>query len=221
MKRIRTSEFVINTQIGAGYESSGGFKDAFSRIMGKVSAQSDAMILKAAWLDTKLGPMLCIADDKGLYLLEFMDRRGLEPEVERFKKRAKAAIILGETSITRQTIKEINAYFKGKLDDFTVPLHLIGSDFQMQVWHELIKIPIGETRAYSDIAKTIKQPKAFRAVARANSTNQIAIIIPCHRVINANGKLGGYAGGVHRKQWLLQHEQSKTQTKCAGTEVKQ
>jgi len=206
MKQIKSGESIINAQLEAGYESSSGFGDAFSRIMGDVPTKTKALMLKATWLDTPLGSMLCVADDAELYLLEFIDRCGLELEIVRLRKRLKAAIISGETSITQQTKQEIDGYFKGDFKAFTVPLHLVGSDFQKQVWDELMKIPLGETRAYADIAKAIKRPKAFRAVARANGTNQIAIIIPCHRVINTNGNIGGYAGGVNRKQWLLQHE---------------
>lgn len=84
---------------------------------------------------------------------------------------------------------------------------MIGSSFQMRVWEELEKIPFGQTRSYQEIATAIGRPTACRAVARANSTNQLAIIIPCHRVINSSGALGGYAGGLSRKQWMLKHEQ--------------
>ena len=208
MKQIRAGQSVINTQLDTGYESSSGFRDAFSRIMGNAPTKAETKLLKASWLDTKLGPMLCITDDEGLYLLEFVDRRGLELEVERLRKRLKAAIVPGDTQITQLANKEINQYFVGKLTNFKTPLHFIGSDFQKQVWGVLQQIPVGQTRAYSDIAKAIEQPKAFRAVARANGANQLAIIIPCHRVINANGELGGYGGGVHRKQWLLEHERT-------------
>jgi len=164
------------------------------------------MRLKSTLLATKLGSMLCIADDEKLYLLEFVDREGLEAKQARLSKQLKATITPGETTISKQTKKEIDAYFDGDLKQFTVPLQLIGSDFQKQVWHALSKIPLGETRAYAEIATALKRPKAYRAVAKANSTNPIAIIIPCHRVINSNGELGGYAGGIDRKQWLLQHE---------------
>ncbi len=208
MKQIRQGESIINTQVDMGYESSSGFRDAFSRIMGDAPAKFNAVTLKASWLDTPLGPMLCITDDEGLYLLEFVDRRGLEREVERLRKRLKAAIIPGETLVTQQVNSELDDYFMGKFNGFNTPLHLIGSNFQQSVWKQLQKIPLGETRSYSEMAQLMGQPKAFRAVARANGTNQIAIVIPCHRVINANGKLAGYGGGLQRKQWLLEHEKS-------------
>lgn len=211
IKQIRSGNAVINAQIDAGYESSSGFRDAFSRIMGSAPTQSNHLVLKAAWIDTKLGPMIAIADDEGLYLLEFADRRGLEHEIERLRKKMKAAIIPGETKVIKQIEIELMNYFDGKQCEFKTPLVLIGSPFQKNVWKVLQKIPPGETRSYLDIANAIKNPAAFRAVANANGANQLAIIIPCHRVINANGELGGYGGGISRKQWLLSHEK-----KCWG-----
>lgn len=162
--------------------------------------------LKAAWFDTKLGSMISIADEKGLYLLEFVDCCGLEREIDRLRKKLKVAIIPGENKVLKQIQAELHSYFNGECYTFKTPIQMIGSDFQKMVWSSLIKIPVGQTQSYSDIAKLIHKPTAFRAVANANGTNQLAIIIPCHRVINANGGLGGYAGGVARKRWLLAHE---------------
>jgi len=163
-------------------------------------------ILKASWVDTPLGHMIAIGDEKNLYLLEFVDRRGLEREIEKLRKKTQSAIIPGSTPPIVSIEKELAQYFSGKLTAFTTPLFYLGSPFQQRVWEELQKIPYGQTRSYSDQANAIGMPTARRAVARANGCNQLAIIIPCHRVINANGELGGYAGGLARKQWLLQHE---------------
>jgi AraC family transcriptional regulator of adaptative response/methylated-DNA-[protein]-cysteine methyltransferase len=208
MKNIRSGNKIIDAQINAGYESSSGFRDAFSRIMGAPPTKSlQSKILKASWLDTPLGPMLALADEKVLYLLEFIDRRGLEREIERLRKRTKSAIIPGDAQPIKSIKEELEQYFLGKLQIFKTPLFLIGSPFQQRVWKELIKIPLGKTRSYSDIAKIIGKPSAFRAVANANGANQLAIIIPCHRVINANNNLGGYGGGLSRKKWLINHEQ--------------
>jgi AraC family transcriptional regulator of adaptative response/methylated-DNA-[protein]-cysteine methyltransferase len=207
MKQIRTGTSVIDAQIEAGYESSSGFRDAFSRIMGAApSLLGHNHLLHASWLDTRLGPMIAIADEDALYLLEFVDRRGLEREVERLRQKMKAAIVPGSTQAIRSIEKELNLYFEGKLTEFKTPLFFLGSSFQKQVWDELKKIPYGKSRSYSDIAKSIGKPSAFRAVARANGANQIAIVIPCHRVINTNGDLGGYGGGLTRKKWLINHE---------------
>lgn len=207
MKQIRSGEAVIEAQLSVGYESSSGFRDAFSRIMGAAPSRvGNQHTLKAAWLDTKLGPMLAIADKEALYLLEFVDRRGLEREIERLRKRMKSAIVPGSNEPIRLIEQELEQYFNGELQEFTTPLGLLGSPFQKSVWEELRKIPSGKTVSYADLATALHKPTAYRAVAQANGANQIAIVIPCHRVINANGDLGGYGGGLSRKQWLIQHE---------------
>ena len=150
--------------------------------------------------------MIAVADDDSLYLLEFVDRRGLEKEIERLRKRTKLPIIPGMAKPIEQIQKELSAYFSGKLRAFTTPLFLIGSPFQKRVWEELQKIPFGETRSYKELAVAIGKGSAVRAVASANGANQFAIVIPCHRVINTNGELGGYGGGLKRKEWLIAHE---------------
>ncbi|MBV8801711.1 MAG: bifunctional transcriptional activator/DNA repair protein Ada [Gammaproteobacteria bacterium] len=204
--QIKEGSTVIDAQLTMGYESSSGFRDAFTKIMGTPPTRAHHSILKAAWLDTKLGPMLAIADQNGLYLLEFVDRRGLEREVNQLRKKLNAAIVPGETDIIKSIGNEITHYFNGTNMLFKTPIHLIGSTFQKNVWQELKRITPGETRSYLEIAKLIHAPTACRAVARANGANQLSIIVPCHRVINTNGEIGGYGGGVARKQWLLEHE---------------
>lgn len=207
MDQIRRGEKIINAQLDCGYESSSGFRDAFAKILGVVPTKSVQLkLLKSSWIDTILGSMIAIADEESLYLLEFVDRRGLEREVERLRIKAKAAIIPGKSPPLISIEKELKQYFSGKLKNFTTPIYTLGSPFQQQVWQELQKIPAGETRSYLDIAKAIKKPTGSRAVAQSNGANQLAIIIPCHRVINHNGNIGGYGGGIHRKEWMLQHE---------------
>jgi AraC family transcriptional regulator of adaptative response/methylated-DNA-[protein]-cysteine methyltransferase len=209
MGQIRSGEAVIEAQLSAGYESGSGFRDAFTRIMGAPPSKSGKeKVLKASWIDTLLGPMLAIADEEVLYLLEFVDRRGLEREVERLRQRTKSAIIPGSTKPINLVKDELKQYFEGILQEFTTPLFLLGSPFQKRVWEELKKIPPAETRSYSEIAMAMGHKSAVRAVAGANGANQLAIIIPCHRVINANGEIGGYGGGVARKTWLLAHEKN-------------
>ena len=173
---------------------------------GTLPATPLATPLKASWLDTRLGPMLAVVDEQALHLLEFVDRRGLEREIERLRARRKQAIVPGETAITVQIAAELAQYFAGERTAFETPLALLGSAFQQRVWAALQAIPIGETRSYADVAAAVGNPAAVRAVAQANGANQLAIVIPCHRVINADGELGGYGGGLSRKQWLLAHE---------------
>lgn len=207
LEQIKKNARVIDAQIDSGYESGSGFRDAFSKIMGDPPAMSARIaLLKASWIDTPLGPMLAIADDSALYLLEFVQRRGLEKEIEKMRKVLQVAIVPGENKPILSIKNELKEYFQGKRSTFQTPLKLLGSSFQRDVWSELQNIAFGATCSYSDIAKALNNPKAVRAVGRANGMNQIAIVIPCHRVINADGTLGGYGGGIMRKQWLLQHE---------------
>lgn len=210
MKQIRQGDSVIEAQLSSGYESGSGFRDAFSRIMGSAPSKlpSNHNILKASWIDTPLGPMIAIADEHALYLLEFVDRRGLEKEIEKLRKKLLLGIIPGSTFPIHSIKKELNEYFEGKLHIFKTPIANLGSPFQKEVWEQLKKIPFGTTQSYQDLAISIGKPYAYRAVARANGANQLAIIIPCHRVINTNGELGGYGGGIVRKQWLLNHEKN-------------
>lgn len=204
---IRRGKSVIHSQLESGYESSSGFRDAFAKIFEKIPSQSLNMnILTAAWIDTKLGSMVAISDEHSLYLLEFVDRRGLEREIERLRKKTKSVIIPGTSQPIRSITLELESYFSGEGLCFTTPVKLIGSDFQRKVWQSLQKISPGETYSYAELAASVGNPTAYRAVARANGLNQLALIIPCHRIINSNGELGGYGGGLTRKQWLINHE---------------
>jgi AraC family transcriptional regulator of adaptative response/methylated-DNA-[protein]-cysteine methyltransferase len=207
-KAIRSGERVIDAQLEAGFESPSGFRDAFARIMGAPPASRATRALFAAWLDTPLGPMTAVADEHALYLLEFVDRRGLERELERLRHRHRAGIAPGRTAPIAQIEQELAAYFAGRALAFATPLARAGSPFQNAVWDALLTIPPGETWSYSRLAQAIGRPGAVRAAGTANGANQFAIVIPCHRVINANGELGGYGGGVPRKRWLLEHERS-------------
>ena len=209
MKQIKNGEQVMEAQLSTGYESSSGFRDAFSRIMGAAPTRlKDHRFLSAFWIDTPLGPMIAIADEQALYLLEFVDRRGLEREIERLIKKTRSAIIPGQTPPIISIENELHQYFAGNLKEFRTPLFLLGSPFQKQVWEELVKIPVGQTRSYAETALSMGRPTACRAVAQANGANQLAVIIPCHRVINSSGEIGGYGGGVERKKWLLDHEKT-------------
>lgn len=207
MAHIKAGNPVIDAQLEVGYASSSGFRDAFAKVLGEAPMRSDGKVLSATWIDTKLGPMVAIADNRYLYLLEFVDRRGLEKEVERLRRRLKIGIIPGRTTITVQIEQELSDYFHGNNSQFKTPCFLLGSEFQKSVWTALQNIPMGETRSYLDIARQIGNEKAYRAVANANGANQLALIIPCHRVINENNELGGYGGGISRKAWLLAHEE--------------
>lgn len=190
-------------------------QEYYKALMGGAPGKLDQgrNILKAALLDTPLGPMIAVASEEELYLLEFVDGRGLEREVERLKATTKSAIIPGTSTAIQSIEKELSAYFQGELRDFKTPMHLSGSPFQKMVWDALCSIPYGETRSYLEQARLIGKSTACRAVANANGANQLAIIIPCHRIITSSGELGGYGGGVGRKKWLIEHENRLAQKK--------
>jgi O-6-methylguanine DNA methyltransferase len=111
---------------------------------------------------------------------------------------------------------ELGEYFAGTRKSFTVPVVMTGTVFQKQVWNELLNIPFGETRSYMEQASAIGKPGAIRAVARANGSNPVSVIIPCHRVIGSDGKLTGYGGGLWRKRWLLEHERKYSSHGSSG-----
>lgn len=165
--------------------------------------------LKISWFDTLRGRMVAIADEKALYFLAFADQSGLKAEIERFALKNRVTVIPGRTDVIETIITELAQYFSGALTAFKTPCSFSGTPFQKTVWQELQKIPYGITCSYTDVARTIGRPKAFRAVAQANGANPLALIVPCHRVVYANGALGGYAGGVAHKQWLIDHENQK------------
>jgi AraC family transcriptional regulator of adaptative response/methylated-DNA-[protein]-cysteine methyltransferase len=173
-----------------------------------MNQKNHTITLISSLLETPLGTMIAIADEHVLYLLEFVDCRGLEREIEKLSAATKATIITGTTTPIESIKKELTAYFKGDLQQFTTPIHVMGTAFQQSVWKTLQNIPYGHTKSYGEQAKNIEKKSAFRAVANANGANQLAIIIPCHRVINGNGKLGGYGGGINRKKWLLDFEKT-------------
>jgi AraC family transcriptional regulator of adaptative response/methylated-DNA-[protein]-cysteine methyltransferase len=166
----------------------------------------DTARLYSREMSTPLGPMIAVANDRGLALCEFVDRPMLPTQLQRIESLCGGAIVAGEHEILEQTQRELDEYFAGTREHFTLPLVLDGSQFQMSVWRELQRIPFGATTSYDSIATRLDRPGAARAVGRANGDNRIAIIVPCHRVINADGSLSGYGGGKHRKRWLLKHE---------------
>lgn len=210
---LASGDKVINAQHAAGFDSPTAFRDAFTRTIGLPPAvfRKNARI-QIDWIDTTLGPMVAAADQTHLHLLEFIDRKALPTELRKLRDLVKGDIGFGRTAITDQTSAALEKFFDGTLDQFTVPLAFHGPPFTKSVWRVLQAIPPGETRTYAQIANQIQRPTATRAVARANGANQIAILIPCHRVIGADGSLTGYGGGLWRKDQLLSLEQRYQRT---------
>ena len=211
LHEVRKGNDVIDAQIDTGFESASGFREAFAKVFGTPpSGAKDLRCLYARWMETPLGSMLGLAGDEGLYLLEFVDRRGLENEIRRLRKRLKCAVVPGTNGHLEKIDRELRNYFTGKSIDFSVPLVPIGTEFQQQVWRQLLQIQPGLTRSYAEMAALLGRPAAVRAVGRANGDNTLSIVIPCHRVIGTDGSLTGYGGGLWRKKWLLDHEQEFT-----------
>ncbi|HJK86625.1 MAG TPA: methylated-DNA--[protein]-cysteine S-methyltransferase [Candidatus Megaira endosymbiont of Nemacystus decipiens] len=163
-------------------------------------------LLKVKLFITDLGKMITIGDDHGIYLLEFCDRKYLDEGIYNLCKKWNFNIAFGTTKAIDSIEKEIKMYLCGKLTSFKTHCYMLGTSFQKKAWQELLNIPYGKTKSYLEQAQAVEKPSAFRAVANANAKNRLAIIIPCHRVIQTDGGIGGYGAGVVRKKWLIQHE---------------
>lgn len=145
------------------------------------------------YLDSKFGKLAIYANSGGISAIRFVDSQQTETVSNQH---------------TQQAVEQLTAYFNGQRDQFDLTLNPTGTDFQQQVWRQLVAIPYGQTCSYADIAKQINNPKAVRAVGAANGRNPITIVVPCHRVIGSNGKLTGYAWGTSIKAGLLELEQA-------------
>jgi AraC family transcriptional regulator, regulatory protein of adaptative response / methylated-DNA-[protein]-cysteine methyltransferase len=210
MKALHEGAPTLDAGMDAGFESDSGFRDAFARVFGETPGRARGTeLLFASWIETPLGPMLAIAGDNGLELLEFVDRRALEAELRELRRTIDKAIVPGDHPILRRTNDQMREYFAGTRRDFDIPLSTHGSDFQLAAWRALCEIPYGETRSYADMARHVGSKHAVRAIGRVNGQNRIAVVIPCHRVIRSDGSLCGYGGGRWRKQWLLDHERQR------------
>src|SRR5436305_1536616 len=207
LREVHKGGRVDHARNGSGFESESGFRDAFTRIFGEPPTAAKAQAgLFAQRIETPLGAMLAIADDEGLRLLEFVDRRAMERELSILRNRLRTNVVPGEHKHLEAVRSQLADYFSGKNLEFNVSLAPVGSPFQLRAWELLRSIPVGETRSYSWMAKKLGDVEMRRAVGRANGENMICIIIPCHRVIRADGSLCGYGGGLWRKKWLLDHE---------------
>lgn len=207
---IRNGAGVDRVAQAHGYESASGFRDAFAKLFGqapRAAAGGDCIYL--SWCESPLGPLVLGANSAGVCLVEFSDRRMLETQFKVLRARFAAPMLPGENVHLTKLRGELQRYFSGALREFSAPIVYPGTAFQEKVWMSLLKIPYGETRSYEDLARAIGAPRAVRAVGTANGCNRIAILIPCHRVVNKGGRLGGYGGGVWRKQWLLDLEQGR------------
>ncbi len=210
---LREEESLFDAELESGYASTSGFRDAFLRTFGDTPGSfRGGECIFLSWMQSPLGPLMAGATSEGLCLLEFSDPSRLNAQLAALRKVFSIPVVPGMNEHLEKLEKEMVSYFAGSLQTFTVPLVYPGTDFQKKVWTQLLAIPYGETRSYEHLAIAVGDKKAVRAVGRTNGLNRIAIVIPCHRVVNKSGALGGYGGGLRRKQFLLDLERSALQT---------
>jgi AraC family transcriptional regulator of adaptative response/methylated-DNA-[protein]-cysteine methyltransferase len=159
-------------------------------------------------LDSPIGPLLVGATDEGICLLEFAEPARQQAQLADLRRQFGEAVEPGRNEHTDRLAEELADYFAAARQDFTVPVILSGTPFQRRVWKQLMAIPYGQTCSYEDVARAVGDARAVRAVGGANGKNRVAIVVPCHRVINKGGRLGGYGGGLWRKQFLLDLERA-------------
>lgn len=209
-QRLRAGATLDAVIIDSAWESHSGFRDAFSRLIGAPPGRArDGEPVIASTVVTPLGTMVAAAVDAGVVLLEFGDIARLTAQAPTLRKWFHGPVVAGTHRHLTQLFAELEQYFAGTRDAFTVPLVLRGTPFELAVWGALQNIPYGTTCSYADIAREVDNPRAVRAVGSANGRNRLAIVVPCHRVVNTGGKLGGYGGGLWRKVRLLEIERDK------------
>lgn len=168
----------------------------------------DKRIIHIDYYKTSFGELI-LGDFEGkLCLADWRYRKMREQIDKRIQSNLNADYFEKETPVLVETKKQLELYFSGELTQFDIPLLLVGSNFQQQVWNELIAIPFGKTMSYLQLARKMNNEKAIRAVATANGANAISILVPCHRIIGSSGEMVGYAGGLSTKKKLLSLENS-------------
>lgn len=182
-----------------------------ARVFDAGTEPATSACVRVDWIDSPVGPLLAGATGDAVVLLEFSERKILEEQLGTVRKRLGMRLLPGTNHWLVELRQQLEEYFAGQRRDFELPLQYPGTSFQERVWSTLLTIPYGHTWSYLDLAKRLGDSKATRAVGTANGMNRIAIVIPCHRVINANGALGGYGGGLWRKQILLDLERGQGQ----------
>jgi len=207
---IKKGKSITTSAFDSGYDSLSGFNQSFQTIFGQSANKSKHKnVINVARIASPIGALIACASEKGVCFLGFVGQKHLERNFALIEKHFKAVILPTPNPHLNVLEKELKEYFAGKRQTFEVPLDIIGTEFQQKVWQALVQIPYGQTSTYKQQAISIDKLKAIRAVATANGANKISIIIPCHRIIGSDGSLTGYAGGLHRKRWLLDFESIK------------
>jgi methylated-DNA-[protein]-cysteine S-methyltransferase len=152
--------------------------------------------METAFIKTPLGVAKIVGDENGIAVISILEE---------------GVVSISIPSVLREAVQQLQDYFQDKRADFNFKINPQGTEFQQRVWQELLTIPFGKTMSYLDLSKKLGDVKAIRAVASANGKNPLWIVVPCHRVIGTDGSLTGYAGGLWRKKWLLEHESPKAQ----------
>ena len=214
LDRLQDGSAVSPVAYDSGFYSESGFRDAFKKLFGTTpgEARGTAPIV-ATILPSPLGPLLAAATEHGLCMLEYADREKLPRQAADLSRFYGRPVIPGRNPHIARIERELTEYFGGERREFSVPLDLKGTEFQERVWKELLGIPFGETISYEELAARVGNPKAQRAVGMANGRNRVPIVVPCHRVIQKNGMLRGYGGGLWRKQFLLDLETRRKDAK--------
>ena len=207
-QKLQSDQNVTCVAYDSGCNSSNRFNNMYKNIIGISPQQSkDKHIVNIVYIETDLGLMIAGATGKGVCMLDFADYKLLDLELRQLESTFKAPLVLGSNPHLDTLLSQLKEYYKGERRDFDIPLDLAGTEFQKQVWLSLLKIPYGHTTSYAKQAELIGRPTAVRAVANANGKNKIVIVLPCHRIIGADGTLTGYGGGIWRKKKLLALEQ--------------
>jgi O-6-methylguanine DNA methyltransferase len=170
--------------------------------------QQTKLTLKSKVIITPIGQMVAIGNNEHLYLLEFADRVTLKRQIDTLLSSSGSDLLPGNSNTITSVEKELKLYFNKDLREFKTPIKMYGTEFRKIVWNALLTIPCGETRSYKDLAISIDNPKCVRALAGACGANRFSLIVPCHRVISSDGTIGGYSGGLHHKEKLLELERN-------------
>ena len=206
LQALRAGEDLTMVGFDLGYASTSGFRDAFARTFGQPPGHgrtADCVVVQT--MPSPIGPLTLGATSRAVCVLEFVDRDG-PPPLDRLRRSFAGTVLPGTNDLLAQLRTELAQYFAGTRRDFSVPVEYHGTPFQCHTWDALRTIPYGTTISYEALADRVGRAGAQRAVGSANGRNHVAIVIPCHRVVNKSGQLGGYGGGLWRKQFLLDHE---------------
>lgn len=205
--RIKAGDEVMEASMAADFDSVSGFCDALRKRTGaSPRSGSGRLALQVVQVASPLGPIMVAGTEEAVYLVEFWDRRMLERQFQTLEKRLGAVFFPGTNASIQAMEHELTAYFEGRLREFRTPICLEGTPHQGKVWEALRGVGFGETLSYGEFAKRAGMPRSVRSVARANGENRLAIVVPCHRIIGADGALTGYGGGIWRKRFLIDLE---------------